>query len=78
MSKVFRPPKLPMKNITTDERQALRNLQKMKDITVLPVDKGNATVVIDFEEYNHKIEDLLNDPSYESITTDPTKRGIAR
>ena len=39
--------RLPPKNITSQEAQALRDLAKDEDILVLPADKGKATVVMD-------------------------------
>jgi hypothetical protein len=44
------------------ERDALLTLWKDKDITILPVDKGNATVVLLSEDYHKKMETVLSNP----------------
>ena len=43
-----------------------------KNITILPADKGNATVVMDAALYKKKIQDLLDDPIYKTVKKDPT------
>ena len=66
--------KVPVSNITKDEREAMRELRKDKNIMVLPADKGKATVVIDREDYDKKIKSLLEDTSvYEVLKKDPTQ-----
>ena len=47
--------KPPPSNISIKERKALKNLAKNKDITILPADKGKATVVMDTENYKQKV-----------------------
>jgi len=39
-------------------------LQKDTSITILPADKGNATVVMDRDFYDQKIRTLLEDDTY--------------
>ena len=41
---------------------------------VLTVDKGVSLVVMNKEDYIKKAEDLLNQPTYRSIPSDPTTR----
>ena len=41
---------------------------------ILTADKGVSLVVMDTEEYIKKAEDLLNQPTYKSLPTDPTTR----
>ena len=41
---------------------------------ILAADKGVSLVVMDIEEYNKKAEELLQQPTYMSIPTDPTTR----
>jgi hypothetical protein len=43
-------------------------------MTVLPADKGNATVVLLSEDYHSKIRIVLSDPVYKKLTADPTNR----
>ena len=46
-------------NMTTEERHALRSLQKRLDIQVIPSDKGNRVVVLSTEQYTEKVETLF-------------------
>jgi hypothetical protein len=45
-----------------------------EDITVLPADKGNATVVLLSEDYCSKIRNIQSDPIYKKLTADPTNK----
>ncbi|XP_072395107.1 uncharacterized protein [Diabrotica undecimpunctata] len=72
VSQILRTAKPPKRNLTREEKEALRDLQKNKEIIVLPADKGNATVVMNIDDYDKKLTDLLNDTAYEKIATDPT------
>jgi hypothetical protein len=60
-------------NLTGAERKALRALSKNTDLTILPADKGNATVVLNTVEYNRKIGALLEDPAYRVLARDSTE-----
>ena len=61
-------------NVTKEERIALKELKDLSDfLTILPADKGRATVILDKAEYNQKMSDLLNDnTTYEQLKKDPT------
>ena len=62
-------------NITRKEREAIRELQKDKDILVLPADKGRATVVMNRSEYEDKMSTMLSDANtYTILTSDPTEK----
>ncbi|XP_071447161.1 uncharacterized protein [Hetaerina americana] len=63
---------LPKPNITREEKRALLSLRKNPDITVLKADKGNATVLLNTMDYHRKVQQLLQDPAYRTITRDPT------
>lgn len=65
-----RPPK---QNFTRTERETLKNLKNDTRITILPADKGNATVVLNTEDYHQKVHELLEDNTYKSIRKNPTK-----
>ena len=41
---------------------------------VLTVDKGVSLVVLDKEDYIHKAEELLQQPNYKILTSDPTTK----
>ena len=67
-------PKLPKSNMTKDEKLALKKLAEDKDIVILPVDNGNATVVLNKEDYNQKMNDLLKDARYKQMKSNPTTK----
>ncbi|XP_035701215.1 uncharacterized protein LOC118433390 [Folsomia candida] len=50
-----------------------KNLKQDKSITIVPADKGNMTVIMSTTKYDEKVQELLNDPNYTIIPTDPTK-----
>ena len=64
----------PPPNITREERKAIRELKQDKSRMVLTADKGVALVVIDTEEYKKKAQELLQQPTYQLIATDPTSK----
>lgn len=64
----------PMKeNTTRDEREALNSLKKDGNLKILPADKGNATVLINKEDYSNKVQDVLKAGKYSLLNKDPTK-----
>ncbi|XP_071441632.1 uncharacterized protein [Hetaerina americana] len=65
--------KPPKANLKQSELSALRRLSRNKDITILPADKGNATVILKTEDYRRKILDLLDDAAYRKLSRDPTE-----
>ena len=69
--KKIQPPK---SNITREERKALAELRKDKNRIILTADKGVSMVVMDREEYTRKAEELLDQPAYKPIPTDPTTK----
>ena len=62
----------PQQNINKNERVALAKLRKDTSVKILPADKGNATVIMNVETYNQKIEDVLQKGNYTILTKDPT------
>ena len=67
-------PKLPKSNLTKCQMLALQQLEKDKNIVILPADKGNATVVLNKDDYNQKMNDLLKDASYKRLRNNPTTK----
>ena len=63
----------PRDNLTKAQREALRSIKKNTDLTILPKDKGNATVILNTVDYKQKVTSLLEDLSYKSLTRDPTE-----
>ena len=56
-------------NITREEKRALDDLTKNKEVTIVPADKGRSVVVMDKDEYQDKVSVLLNDTNtYLKIT----------
>lgn len=69
---ILRKAKPPEDNMTRQERMALKELQKMEDVVILPADKGNATVLMNKDEYTTKMKDTLDTPTYKELKKDPT------
>ena len=66
--------KKPSNNLTAQEKEALRILKEDKSIQILQADKGNATVLMEKEDYNKKVLQLLDDKkSYLILERDPTR-----
>jgi hypothetical protein len=60
IKKILRACKPPKENIFRKERIALSKLKKRDDIVVLRSDEGNATVILDTEDYKAKVYNVLN------------------
>ena len=69
--KKIKPPK---SNITREEQRALAELRRDKNRVILTADKGVSMMVMDKEDYIKKAEELLDQPAYKSISTDPTTK----
>ncbi|XP_064462023.1 uncharacterized protein LOC135372308 [Ornithodoros turicata] len=64
---------LPPKNITKAEQNALKDLRNDDTIVILPADKGKATVILNRDDYDNKMESILQDRSHFSeLSGDPT------
>jgi uncharacterized protein (UPF0335 family) len=69
---ILRKAKPPISNISTDERTALKQLKLNKNLSILPADKGNVTVVMNTKDYKDKIRTLLDDTdTYKIHNRDP-------
>ncbi len=66
VAKVMSTPTNSTPNLTTAEVRASKNLRRDSSITILRADKGNATVVLNTEDYNAKM--------IEHISTGPYKK----
>jgi hypothetical protein len=63
------------KNTSTNERKAINELKKDKTWLVTKADKGNCFVVMDRNDYDKKMQDLLdNQQTYEKVSKSPFKR----
>ncbi|XP_072041101.1 uncharacterized protein [Amphiura filiformis] len=66
--------KVPKSNITKEERLALNELKKSKDLLIMGADKGRCTVVQTTTEYENKVHTMLSDErTYEKLKKDPTQ-----
>ena len=59
-------------NLTKNEWAALTALKDNTHHTILPADKGNATVILNTTDYKQKITSLLEDSAYKKLNKDPT------
>jgi hypothetical protein len=57
----------PRDNLRTTERAALKTLKDNVNLTILPADKGNTTVVLNTSDYKQKISDPSGRPSIQNI-----------
>ena len=62
----------PRDNLRTTERAALKTFKDNFNLTILPADKGNTTVVLNTSDYEQKIPSLQEDSAYRTLTKDPT------
>ena len=60
----------PRNNMTRKQRRALKELREMKEVVILPADKGNATVLMNKEEYSTKMRNMLATPTYKELKKD--------
>ena len=60
----------PPANLCPAEHKAIKQLKEEESIVIAPADKGNATVVMNREDYDKKIRTLLADTgTYKRLTT---------
>ena len=64
----------PRPNLGKEQREALKKLREDDSIVILPADKGNATVVLNKEDYEKKVENILDGRDYEVVKTNPTPK----
>ena len=64
----------PERNLTAQQLRAIGSLKKRQSIVVLKADKGNATVVMNREEYHRKYVALLQPPTYIMLKKDLTQK----
>ena len=61
-------------NLSKEEKAAFEALKKDKDIVVVPADKGNATVVLDAEDYQSKALEVIGQPPFEEVLRCPRQK----
>ena len=75
-SRILKKAKSPKCNISYSEKKAIKELNAMNNILILPADKGSATVVMEMEDYKQKIRDILEPNNFKKLQRDPTSRII--
>ena len=66
--------KLPKKNLTKNETEALKDQSIRNDIIITKADKGGAPVLIDVNDYVHETNQQFNNKEfYKEIPDDPTE-----
>lgn len=73
-SRILHSTKPPSSNIMRKENFILKNLQLNSKIDIIPADKGNNTIILDFSKYSFKLNTLLEGDLYSLFTKDPTSK----
>jgi hypothetical protein len=76
--RIIKGSRQPKDNLTGAKWRALRSLKANASLTVLPTDKGNATMVLGTSDYNRKIATLLQDKAYAKLKWIPLNPYSAR
>ena len=63
-----------MHNIKKEKQKAIAELKKDNTRIILTADKGVSLVLMDKEDYVKKAEELLNQPTYRTISSGPTTK----
>ena len=71
---IFKNIQPPKPNIMKEEAKAIQDLKRDKEMVVLTADKGVSMVVMDKEDYIKKSEELLHQPTYKELPSDPTTK----
>ena len=74
MKTILKKAQPPRQNITKEERRAIGELKRDNNRLILTADKGVALVVMDKEDYVQKAKELLDQPTYKTISSDPTTK----
>ena len=64
----------PRQNITKEERKTIGELKRDNNRLIRTTAKGMAPVVMDKEDYVQKAKELLDQPTYRTISSDPTTK----
>lgn len=63
--------KRPRSNLDKEGREALKSIRNNDKIVVLKADKGGATMVLNKEDYIHKMNEHLSCGSYKKVNSNP-------
>ena len=64
----------PRHNLTKEVQKAIGELKRDKTRVILTADKGVSLVVMDMDQHINKAGELLNQPTYKTISSDPTTK----
>lgn len=70
---ILKGSRTPKNNLTVEDRMALQTLKANETLKVLPVDKGNVTLILATADYNWKITALLEDHANRKLKKNPTE-----
>jgi hypothetical protein len=56
------------------EQNALRALKENEVLIILPADKGNATVIMNTEDYHGRMNELFSEPTYKVFQKHPIRK----
>uniref|UniRef100_A0A3P8S1J5 Uncharacterized protein n=1 Tax=Amphiprion percula TaxID=161767 RepID=A0A3P8S1J5_AMPPE len=77
---ILKSAKLPHSNITKQETKAIKSLKQDNSITILPVDKGRTTVIMDTDTYKQQLTNMPQDRNISKIlkkdSTEQKKRTL--
>ena len=78
ISKTLRTSKPPASNISLEEKIALNNPRKNKNVVILKADKGNTIVIMNRIDYDIKMGEHLNNSGCNKIINKYTSEKIMR
>ena len=78
IASIIRHANPPRPNLQREELQALSTLRKDEDITILQADKGNATVILNTDDYEKKAAAIVDHPPFKRINHNPTAKNEKR
>ncbi|KAK5638774.1 hypothetical protein RI129_013069 [Pyrocoelia pectoralis] len=76
IANILKKARPPAQNVTKRELIALKELKNNNDVLILPADKGNATVIVNSNEYHQKMITLLNSSEYKTNNAVQTEQLI--
>ena len=65
VSALLKSARCPESNLSARDRRSLKELDQREDIVIAPADKGSAVVVLDADDYDKKVRDLIDYPSFQ-------------
>lgn len=77
--RVYKSHRTSSANVTTEEKQFIKELSQNKDVIIKQSDKCKGLVLLDREQYKDKVESILSDPhNYEELHKNPVPQVEAK